>query len=300
MRFTGLFFLAALAAHTQTFEVASIKPSEPPGNGPMFFGSRGGPGTNDPGRMTWSHATIKSLLVEAFNVRSFQITGPEWLNIDMFDIAAKLPEGATKEQTRTMLQNLLAERFKMTVHRDQKEMSTYVLSLGKNGPKLKESQPELPKDPSASSEPPPLPVTGRGPRTMGKDGFFELPMGRTGSAVQMMQSKSKLTCNSCPLTRLTNMLEQQFDRPITDTTGLAGKYDFTLIFTPEVRGMNPMALVMQARAGVDTSAAPSPTDDPAPTILAAVQDQLGLKLEAKKAPVDIVVIDHMEKIPTEN
>jgi uncharacterized protein (TIGR03435 family) len=304
MRIVALFCLGTLLAHAQTFDVASIKPSEAPGNAPnvpMFFGMRGGPGSNDPGRITWSHATIKSLLIEAFQVKSYQITGPEWMNSDLFDIAAKVPEGATKEQTRVMLQNLLAERFKMTFHREQKEMATYVLTVGKNGSKLKVSDPEPSKDPSAEPARPPL--MARGPRNMGKDGFMELPMGRTGSSIQMQQSKAKLTCVTCPISRLSEMLEQQMNKPITDATGLTGKYDFTLIFEPLSRAIMPGMAAMVARAGGPPAEAPPPPaalEDTAPPLLSAIQDQLGLKLEPKKAPVNIIVIDHMEKIPTEN
>ena len=83
-----------------------------------MFGSRGGPGTPDPGRYTTSNMTLKGLLVSAYDVKAYQITGPAWIETERYDIVAKVPAGATKEQFRVMLQNLLAERFKIELHRE--------------------------------------------------------------------------------------------------------------------------------------------------------------------------------------
>jgi len=115
--------------------------------------------------------------------------------------------------------------------------------------------------------------------------------------IQMMPGKAKMVCPRCSMARLADTLGNELDKPVVDMTGLTGDYEFTLIFLPEFRNMPGM---MMAGRGPDGAATPESSDDAAPALLAAVPDQLGLKLEAKKAPIDLVVIDHLEKIPTEN
>src|SRR5580700_6734077 len=123
------------------FEVASVKPSAlPAGNGVIRLGRQDGPGSGDPGRVTYSFSTIRDLIVEAYSVKRSQVSGgPNWLDSERFDIVAKVPQGATKEQVKVMLQNLLAERFKLTLHRETKELPLYALVVGAKGPKLKDS-----------------------------------------------------------------------------------------------------------------------------------------------------------------
>ena len=122
------------------FEVASIKPSPLPARGVIRIGPQGGPGSGDPGRVTYTFSTIRDLMVDAYSVKRYQISGgPKWLDSERFDIVAKVPVGATKEQVKVMLQNLLAERFKLTLHRETKELPVYALVVGAKGPKLKDS-----------------------------------------------------------------------------------------------------------------------------------------------------------------
>src|SRR6266545_4405126 len=116
-----------------TFEVATVKPAVPPtpnGRGMVFFrGPSGGPGTKDPGRIDYPNMSLKNLLMNAYDVKNFQITGPSWLDTERFDITATLPPQTTKEQFHVMLQNLLAERFKLAVHRETKELPSYTLTV---------------------------------------------------------------------------------------------------------------------------------------------------------------------------
>ena len=100
---------------------------------------RGGPGSPDPGQITYSNVSLKNGSDDAYEVKGYQITGPKWLDSERFDIVAKIPKGATKEQFQMMLQNLLAERFKLTLHRETKELPIYALVVGKGGPKMKET-----------------------------------------------------------------------------------------------------------------------------------------------------------------
>jgi uncharacterized protein (TIGR03435 family) len=99
----------------------------------------GGPGTGDPDRITCTNIMLRRVLLTAYEVRNYQIAGPDWLDSLRFDITAKVPDGATKEQFQSMLRNLLAARFKMTVHRESKELPIYALLTAKNGPKVKAS-----------------------------------------------------------------------------------------------------------------------------------------------------------------
>src|SRR5215472_10826272 len=134
-------------AHGQTtakleFEVASIKPSAPPPGGRgMNVGMRGGPGTPDPTQITYSNMTLKLLIMTAYNMKTYQVTAPDWTNEGQrFNIAAKVPEGASKEDLRAMLQNLLAVRFQMKAHLDKKEMQAFALVVARGGVKMKRSE----------------------------------------------------------------------------------------------------------------------------------------------------------------
>jgi uncharacterized protein (TIGR03435 family) len=130
----SLIFLTLVVGNSQTFEVASVKPStQTTGRITM----KGGPGTSDPTRIAYSNIMLKRLLIGAYDVRSDQIVGPDWLDIQRFDIAATLPEGATREQFQAMLRNLLETRFRMTIHRETKELPIYALIPLKKGTKLR-------------------------------------------------------------------------------------------------------------------------------------------------------------------
>jgi uncharacterized protein (TIGR03435 family) len=290
----GFAFLAC-SGSAQTplsFEVASVKPSPPVAAGArVFFGpARGGPGTSDPGQITWTNATLKNLFMTAFEVRAYQVNGPAWLDTERYDIVAKVPAGTTKEQVNVMWQNLLTERFGVKLHHESKEFQVQELVVGKDGPKMKESA-ENPNEPA-----PPV-----GPPTFDKNGGLSSP----GFVIMMMMGTSgpiaRATSKTQPISRLTAMLTTQVGRPVLDKTGLAGKYDFTLEFTPDLHvlqlpppppgleGAGPPPAPLIERAG-----------DPGPDLAAAIQKQLGLRLVANKAKLDVVVIDKVEKVPTEN
>ncbi len=290
----------------QEFEVASIKVSPPPEPGRFFFGPRGGPGTSDPTRYTCNNCTLAILLNTAYDLKNYQLKAPADINANRFDIAARVPEGTTKEQFRVMLQNLLADRFKMVVHRETKEMPVYELVLGKGAPKMKESADQSDTPPDQGPPPPPP-----GPFKIGSDGMPDFPPGRT--IMMMMPGRAKLQAFRETMTTLVGRLAQSMNKPVTDATGLTKKYDFTLIFAPDTsafgggpggpivafRGPGP---VPDGGAGAGAGGDRPPLDDGPlfPLLPAAVQEQLGLKLESKKGNVDIVVVDKFEKTPTEN
>ncbi len=307
---TLLLAITAIAAHAQApakleFDVATVKPAAPMINGMIRVRMGGGPGSSDPGRLNYENVNLKAILTKAYDVKSYQINGPAWLDSERYDITAKVPTGTTKEQFAVMLQNLLADRLKLTLHRETKDLPAYALVVGKGGSKLKESVPVAPAaEPTPPQGPPPQINT---PRQMGRDGFPVMPggMGRGAVSMMMMPGRAKLTANGGSITRLAEMLEQQLDRAVVDETGLKGNYDFTLTFEPDpsrsmgVMGAMPAGIgraMMAGGGGGDHQ----PDAEPAANLFTAVQEQLGLKLDSRKMPIELLVIDHLEKTPIEN
>lgn len=291
---------AAVAMRGQEFEAASVKPYAPPADGRFMIGGRGGPGSPDPGRITYTGMSLKDLVAIAYEVKRTQVTGPDWIDSARFDITATMAPTATKAEFAVMLQKLLAERFKLQTHREKKDMSAFVLTLGKKGPKMKESVPAPPPkedDPKPNDPPPPDP----GKMTMGKDGFPQLPPGRRGGPMMiMMPGKAKLSGKDMTMEQFASSLDRFLNQPVVDQTGLKGKYDFELIFAPDMAqmlgGRGPLMMAPPPGGGPEPKA-----DDPdVPPLMVALQEQLGLKLDSQKTPVDIVAIDRAEKVPTEN
>jgi len=304
--------LVALPSLAQTFEVASIKPAQPPtpdGQGRIFMrGPSGGPGTKDPGRVNLPFMSLKSLIMLAYDVKNYQITGPQWLDTERFDVTATMPPDTTKEQYGIMLQNLLIERFKMTVHKESKELPMYSLIVNKGGPKLKETA--LKATPADGDGPPRPPL---GPPKIGPDGFPVMPAEmsqRPGMPMMMMPGRARLMATSQSMQDLANRLTAQLNRPVIDNTGLTAKYDFVLTYAPDPneglggRGGAGLGLAVRAPAPAGAAGGPDNTfipDGEAPQpLFGALQSQLGLKLDPKKGDVEIVVIDKMEKAPVEN
>ena len=325
---------AAFGQGSPAFEVASVKPAEPPSAGMMGLrvGMRGGPGTPDPGQINYSNVTLKNVIQNAYGVKGFQITGPKWLDSERFDIVAKVPQGATKEEFKLMLQNLLAERFKLTLHRESKDMPMYALVVGKNGPKMKEVVDEnpvpgttasAPGGPSGSGgpsafAPPPPPPPSNGPNTgfamggaaparisVGADGQIKLPpgMGKGGLMMMMSAGRMHLVGNGQPVAALVEAISNQMGRPVIDETGLKGKYDFDLDYSPEGMTGGPMGMMPPMPHGDGPGGAAPISASPesaGPTLTTALKEQLGLQLESKKGPVEMLIIDRLEKTPTEN
>jgi len=257
---TACFLLAANAVAQDAppaFEVASVKPSTPQSIR-MFDG---GPGSRDPGMISYTRATLHDLLYQAYDLQdSEQISGPDWLSTERYDIAAKLPPGTTKAQFRIMMQGLLAERFKVALHHQTGEFPVYFLVVAKNGPKLKEPNTDV-----------------------DREGFPHPPAGKPGMMMNFAGGRASLTARQQPVSALTIDLRTTAGRQVVDKTGLTGKFDFTLEFS--LRGMMGQ---------------PSTDADPIPSLFDALPQQLGLKLENAKIPLDVLVIDHAEKVPTGN
>ncbi len=235
------------------FEVATIKSSNPEEHR-KFFRLR-------PDRLEGVNESVVDMITFSYGVHGKQILdAPAWTESERFDISAKPDtEGMPSlAQWKTMVKKLLTDRFKLTFHRDQRELAVYVLSVSPAGAKLAESQ----------GDPKGLPGIGF-QRRMGDLGAFNVSM---ADFVNFMTRNAGL------------------DRPILDRTGLTGKYDFKLSWTPD-----------DAQWSSVVPDVPRPSDDanPAPPLYTALQEQLGLKFSAAKAPAEVLVIDHVEK-PSEN
>jgi uncharacterized protein (TIGR03435 family) len=285
-----------------TFDAASIKPATPltpDGQGRMLLPRpSGGPGTQDPGRIHYPYMTLRNLLTTAYDMKTFQVVGPGLLDTERFDITATMPPDTTKEQFRAMLQNPLAERFKMTSHRETKELPMYSLVVARNGPRMKESTEAVPVNDSDPPLPPPLPSQPK----IDSDGFpvLEVPAGAP-IVIFMMPGRARMFGRQKTMLDLADRLTGLMSRPVTDATALRAKYDFTLTYSPE--GMNGPMGPMPPPPGLGAAGTPAaglPEAEPLPDIFGAVQAQLGLRLEPRKGPVELIVIDHVEKTPTEN
>jgi uncharacterized protein (TIGR03435 family) len=296
---------AAIAQQPQptlSFEVASIKPAAPDAMGRMRIMMNA-----DPGMIHYTNVTVLDCIRVAYSVKEFQISGPEWLGSERFDIQAKFPAGATEDQVPEMLQSFLADRFKLQLHRETTEHAVYALVVGKNGSRLKPSEvetrdePVLAAKPNPGENPPPdshVRSGGEAGATTGGPNSGRPPRG----AIMMMVDPSgmHLKANGATLGTICDSLSRFADRPVVDQTGIQGKYDFDLVFTPEtMRGLpggpgGPKGMPMGAGpAGAETQS------EPGPSIFDAVQ-QYGLKLEPRKAPLTQLIVDHVEKMPTEN
>jgi uncharacterized protein (TIGR03435 family) len=229
------------------FDVVTVKPSDP---------ARQGKGFTVRGRHVMTFNTnVNDLITFAYGLHAKQIVGaPAWFATDKFDIdgVPDVEGQPNTKQFKMLFQSVLTERFKLTFHRDQKELSVYALEVGKSGPKLTETI-HNPNDP--------------------KNFLF-----RKLGALMVTNSTMRDFCDG--------MQAAVMDKPVVDHTGLTARYDFTLNWTPDESQFEGMGMKV-----------PSATDDPnAPPVLStAMQEQLGLKFEATKAPAEVFVIDHVEK-----
>jgi len=223
---------------TPAFEVATIRPSQ--------SGSRGADIT--PGNLIFRNAPLLEIVAFAYGVQNLQVSGPSWLPNARFEIIAKAPNPASRDEMRAMLQTLLAERFKLTLHREMKEMSALVLTLGKNGHKLQENSVE------------------------GSPSFTTGPL--------------RLSGNGATLKQMTDFISREIGVLVVDRTGLTGRYNYKV-------DINAFVTEEMRRAGGPPIEAPF-------IVSQALREQLGFTVDSSKVPVEIVVIDRIDKEPTEN
>lgn len=231
----------AFAQAPPQFDVATIKPSAPQTDGRTQTRMSS---DTDIGRLNYSNVNLKEIIGRAYKIQLYQISGPGWIETQRFDIVAQFPPHTDGNRVPLMLQALLADRFKLTIHRETKELPVYALTVAKGGPKFKAAE-------SASG------VTSDSNRTR-------------------WHVVAKTT-----MQRFAEFLTDEAGRPVVDKTALSGAYDMTLDWA------------------VDNSANASDTAN-GPSLFTALQEQLGLKLESTKGPVETIVVDRAERTPTEN
>ena len=238
----ALLAVAAFGQDTESarpaFEVASIKPADPKANGSS---------TNFRGtQMVMENLSLKDFIERAFFLKDYSLSGPPWLDSARFDIVAKFPIGAPRDQSELMLQTLLAERFKLEYHRESKVLQAFALVVDRKGLKVAPAQD-----------------------------------GKPGGGWSM--GRGQIAANHLTMSGVADLLARHLNVPVEDRTGVAGMFDFKLRFVPDDA---------PADAPVDKLAASS--------IFAALQEQAGLKLESRKLPVQILVVDHIERQPVGN
>jgi uncharacterized protein (TIGR03435 family) len=258
----------------------------------------------------------------AYKVKTYQITGPDWLNSQHFDIVARMPEGSTRDDAPKMLQALLEDRFKVAVHREAQEHQVMALVVGKSGPKMKESPGDAPPiDEDAELKPGEMKMdTQDGPArmTMNRGGMgATINMGTKGIitwGADMQTMTLHVTSTNTTMTLLADVLTQLMaqmggqmsgadagSRQVMDMTGLKGNYEVAMDFS-----MADMIAQARAQAGAGgggagggSSAVASDPGGGGQTVSGAIE-KLGLKLESRKASVEQLIVDHAEKTPTEN
>lgn len=280
----GLFAICAFAQAGPKFEVASVKPAGPDHDGPPQF-------HNDPERIAIDRATLLGMIKSAYDPTSGydavhmldwdQISGPAWIATEPYSVEVKIPPGTTKEQLRLMWQNLLAERFHLQVHFGSKEFTVYELTLAKAGPKFRKAgEGACPSEPGF-----PAPTSGAkramsyGPPRNTRQTFCD------SSMVELAERLS------WPLSEISGQVYAGHFTlgKVVDRTGLEGYYDFTLEYAgrPAQGGSHPEPL-------------PEGEVDTAPNLFDALRQQLGLVLVEKKTKLDVLIVDHVDRVPTEN
>jgi uncharacterized protein (TIGR03435 family) len=256
-----------------TFEVASVKPNTS-GTTSSRSSSRGN------GHFQGTNLTVKSLIFQAYRVQDFQVIGgPDWINTERFDVEARAAEGTMPppappgppdptrpEPMALMMQALLEERFQLKAHRETREMPIYSLVVARDGHKLK---------PTVEGQPGPVGLSSGSSRTSPAPGNNGVQM--SGSGIYM--------------TTLAAMLGGQLRRTVMDKTNLPGKFDYTLTWSGS---SSPIPALPPAGGDAPTAAEPA-----GPSIFTAIQEQLGLRLESTRGPVEVIVIDSVQR-PSEN
>jgi uncharacterized protein (TIGR03435 family) len=274
----GTTLIALGQGQSKMFEVASVKVATSPGRIQM----RGGPGTSDPGRISYNSVPLKPLIFAAYSVADFQLKGPAWLESERYDISAVIPAGTSSRDFQAMMRQLMEDRFHLAVHRESKEVSGYRLVVGKKGPGLKASTDESVSTGSA------IPPHGAAKKGLGQDRFPQVAAPVGSPLILRMNGKVKLAVRQVTLPELAAILAAEVDRAVVDATGLSAKYDVTLYYVPE----QPSRI--QARAGV------SQEEVSGITLERAVEEQLGLRLEKGVVSIQYLVVDRVERIPAGN
>jgi len=262
---------AGQTAAPLSFEVASVKRADPPVIGESHSSRFSGKGVDA------HYIPLRICITYAYGVKDFQVSAPAWMSYEMYDIVAKPPAGTKSEQdVREMLQTLLAERFKLQVHRETKEFQGFALVVGKDGPKLAA---EAPDDPDA-------PITRNDPRgRLPRDSY------RTSS---LHGGGGKFEARGMNMDGLAGVLSRLLGRPVANTTELPDRYDLSFEYSrDDAQGGGLIGVV----GGPPRE--PPAGSDPGTSVFKSIQ-KLGLRLEPRKVPLEVIVVDHAERKPTKN
>jgi uncharacterized protein (TIGR03435 family) len=282
---------AAQVPASPAFEIALIKPR------PSSAAGRGATMSVQPGRYTATNVTLRALIVNAYGLESFQLAaGPAWTTSDHFDIVAKVPAGASgappdPAQSQLMLRELLADRFKLVMHHESRELPIYALVAARSDKKLG------PQIHPTTSDCAPLAAQSTLKEKDGKDkskeqlGAPAAPQARGQKPpCAMTMEPGRMSASGMAMATIASSLSGSVQRTVVDRTGIPGAFDVKLTWTPD----------QMPQAGGNPSKNKGAKIDPnGPPIFTALQEQLGLKLESAKGPVDVLVIDHAER-PAEN
>jgi len=325
-----LLILAAAALEAQTaskkltFEVATVKPAAPLDMAKVAADIQAGKMPNfgphlDVSRATYNYVTLKELITLAYKVRTYQVDGPSWLATERFDVVGTYPEGATKADAPAMLRALLEERFKLSAHKQTQEHKVLALVVGKNGPKMKavDSAPQ-PIDPDTPLQPGEQQYdSSEGPIRMkiNPDHSITMNMGERGTIVQKIDVQNQAIrweSDSVSMSGFAETLSQTLSQiggagasQVVDMTGLKGHYHVGIeISLADILAMarsQGFAVPSPPPSGGANAGPASAASDPSGgTSIYQSVEQLGLKLEERKAPVEELVVDHVEKTATEN
>jgi uncharacterized protein (TIGR03435 family) len=271
-----------------TFEAASIKLSslnDVAASARMRPRFQGGLGTSDPGRLRLAPTSLRTLIEWAWNVQGFALVTPRGVDDVIYSIDAVVPPNTSRQDCYRMLQHLLIERLKLEVRHEARMGTVYELVVAKGGPKLQDAEPPPGGEP-VGLEPTMRPNLSLS-AALGKDGRLQLPPGRPGAIrIGVLSGGFRFLGRMQTGADIASMLENHIGHPVIDKTGLKGVYDYTF----DVAADGPVQ--------INGPAAPAETD--IGDVLGAVVRQLGLKLEGKKGPVDVLVVDRFNKMPSEN
>lgn len=267
----GLF---PLRGQDKKFEATSIKEARPLSLENARAGQFRAGMSLDGSRADYGFVSLADLIAYAYRVKRYQLSGPAWMNDTRWDILAKIPAGQSADRAPEMMQSLLAERFNLAIHREHRKQPVYDLSIGSGGVKMKAASEEATPDNST--------VSG------GPTGTVRVTPGPNGLRLQM----AKITMSA-----LAGMLTQFTDRPILNQTKLQGDYEVTLDLPADQMSGMPAAQKLIAFLGLGSiGMLPDPSG---PAVFRAVKE-LGLELRPRKASVEMIVVDHLEKTPTAN
>jgi uncharacterized protein (TIGR03435 family) len=286
----GLAASCALFAQTPParleFEVASIKPSaEGPANGsaPVHVGIQ-----IDGAQAHCTYLSLKDYIRIAYQVKEYQVTGPDWMASQRFDIHAKLPDNG-RGQFREMLQNLLEDRFQLKIHRASKDFPVYAVVVGKGGLKLKES----PLDPETDGD------GGKNGVNVSAEGGAKGTTVKFGRGAYYSLANNKFEARKLSMPILADSIGRFVERPVVDMTELKGTYDITLEFTPEEYRTLLIRTALSAGVNLPQEVVRLLEGSSDEALFKGLQE-LGLKLESRRAPLEVLVVDSASKDPIQN